>query len=184
MSYLTRNLEESCFGSWKCLLLGEWLNCKNFDLVLKNLVNDLRSKCKLDVNKGLLKIILGGSKYVCDGKTLVSQLCSKKDCYIAKVGYCNEARRGILNSADGIGVSSEVAFELLSEALNVLEVDDSVNREPIILVLDYEVQVSELFPTLLLCSYEISLSIEFCCLDAIWYSKLIKYFYVFKFNLI
>ncbi|KAG4399168.1 hypothetical protein GLYMA_08G184200v4 [Glycine max] len=138
---LLRNLEESCFGSWKCLLLGEWLNCKNFDLVLKNLVNDLRSKCKLDVNEGLLKIILGGSKYVCDGKTLVSQLCSKKDCYIAKVGYCNEARRGILNSADGIGVSSEVAFELLSEALNVLEVDDSMYREPIILVLDYEVQM-------------------------------------------
>ncbi|KHN33472.1 Separin [Glycine soja] len=138
---LLRNLEESWFGSWKCLLLGEWLNCKNFDLVLKNLVNDLRSKCKLDVNEGLLKIILGGSKYVCDGKTLVSQLCSKKDCYIAKVGYCDEARRGILNSANGIGVSSEVAFELLSEALNVLEVDDSVNREPIILVLDYEVQM-------------------------------------------
>ena len=120
----------------------------------------------------LLKIILGGSKYVCDGKTLVSQLCSKKDCYIAKVGYCDEARRGILNSANGIGVSSEVAFELLSEALNVLEVDDSMYREPIILVLDYEVQVSELFPTLLLCSYEISLSIKFCCLDVI--SKLIK----------
>ncbi|XP_020220359.1 separase isoform X1 [Cajanus cajan] len=139
---LLRNLEESWFGSWKCLLLGEWLNSKNFDLVLKNLVNDLRSKCKLDVNEGLLKVILGGSKYVCDGKTLASRLCSKKDCYIAKVGYCDELRRGILlNAAKGFGISSEVAFELLSEALNALEVDDSVNREPIILVLDYEVQM-------------------------------------------
>ncbi|TKY71312.1 Separase protein [Spatholobus suberectus] len=138
---LLRNLEESWFGSWKCLLLGQWLNCKSFDLVLKKLVNDLRSKCKLDVNEGLLKIILGGSKYVCDGKALVSQLCSKKDCYIAKVGYCDEARKGMLNAANGFGMSSEVAFELLNEALNVLEVDDSVNREPIILVLDYEVQM-------------------------------------------
>ncbi|KAJ1434987.1 SEPARIN core domain [Sesbania bispinosa] len=139
---LLRNLEDSWFGSWKCLLLGEWLNCKNFDSVLKNLVNDLRSRCKLDVNEGLLKIILGGSKYVCEGKTLVSQLCSKKDCYIAKVGYCDEARSGILlNAANGFGMSSEVAFELLNEALNELEVDDSVNREPIILVLDYEVQM-------------------------------------------
>ncbi|KAK7412084.1 hypothetical protein VNO78_03531 [Psophocarpus tetragonolobus] len=139
---LLRNLEESWFGSWKCLLLGEWLNCKNFELVFKNLVNDLRSKCKVDVNEGLLKIILGGSKYVCDGKTLVSKLCSKKDCYIAKVGYCDEARRGIsLNVAHGFGMSSEIAFELLSEALNVLEVDDSMTREPIILVLDYEVQM-------------------------------------------
>ncbi|RDX78338.1 Separase, partial [Mucuna pruriens] len=139
---LLRNLEESWFGSWKCLLLGEWLNCTNFDPVLKNLVNDLRSKCKLDVNEDLLKVILGGSKYVCDGRTLVSQLCPKKDCYIAKVGYCDEARRGILlNAVNGFGMSSEVAFELLNEALNVLEVDDSVNREPIILVLDYEVQM-------------------------------------------
>ncbi|KAK8469090.1 hypothetical protein PHAVU_006G212401 [Phaseolus vulgaris] len=139
---LLRNLEESWFGSWKCLLLGELLNCKNYELVLKNLVNDLRSKCKLDVNEGLLKIILGGSKYVCDGKTLDSQLCSKKGCYIAKVGYCDEARKGILlNAANGFGMSSEVAFELLSDALNVLEVDGAVNREPIILVLDYEVQM-------------------------------------------
>jgi len=161
LSYLTRNLEESWFGSWKCLLLGELLNCKNYELVLKNLVNDLRSKCKLDVNEGLLKIILGGSKYVCDGKTLDSQLCSKKGCYIAKVGYCDEARKGILlNAANGFGMSSEVAFELLSDALNVLEVDGAVNREPIILVLDYEVQVSELFLTHLLCSYELILSIK------------------------
>ncbi|CAJ1963611.1 unnamed protein product [Sphenostylis stenocarpa] len=137
-----RNLEESWFGSWKCLLLGEWLNCKNYDLVLKNLVNNLRSRCKLDVSEGLLRIILGGSKYVCDRKTLVSRLCSKKDCYIAKVGYCDEARKGILlNAANEFGISSDNALELLSEALNVLEVDDSLNREPIILVLDHEVQM-------------------------------------------
>lgn len=127
------------------------MNCKKFDSVLKNLVNDLRSKCKLDVNEDLLKIILGGSKYVCEGKTLALQLCSKKDCYIAKVGYCDETRSGILlNAANESGMSSEVAFELLNEALNVLEVDDFVNREPIILVLDYEVQVSELFLPLLI----------------------------------
>ncbi|XP_019425826.1 PREDICTED: separase isoform X1 [Lupinus angustifolius] len=139
---LLRNLEDSWFGSWKCLLLGKLLNCKNFDSVLKNLVNDLRSKCKLDVNEDLVRVILGGSKYMCEGEMLVSQLCLKKDCYIAQVGYCDEARSGILsNAANGFGMSSEVAFHLLSEALNVLEVDDSVNREPIILVLDYEVQM-------------------------------------------
>ncbi|KAK7302457.1 hypothetical protein RJT34_13347 [Clitoria ternatea] len=139
---LLRNIEESWFGSWKCLLLGEWLNCKNFDLVLKNLVNDLRSKCNLDVNESLLKIILGGSKDVSDGKTLVSQLCLKKDCYIAKVGYCDQASSGILsNVVNGFGRLYNVAFELLNEAFDALEVDDSVNREPIILVLDYDVQM-------------------------------------------
>lgn len=128
------------------MLLGEWLNCKKIDSVLKNLVKDLRSKCKLDVDEGLLKLILGGSKYICEGKTLVSSLCSKKDSYIAKVGYCDEARSGmLLNAANGFGMFSEVAFQLLNEAINMLEVDDSMNREPIILVLDYEVQVSGLF---------------------------------------
>ncbi|KAL1336318.1 hypothetical protein HN51_030706 [Arachis hypogaea] len=139
---LLRNIEDLWFGPWKCLLLGEWLNCKNFDLVLKNLANDLRSKCKIDVNESLLKVILGGSKHVCEGKTIVSQLCSRKDCYVAKVGYCDEARSGVfLNAANEFGVSSEVAFQLLNDALEVLEVDDTVNREPVILVLDYEVQM-------------------------------------------
>ncbi|KAK7246827.1 hypothetical protein RIF29_41697 [Crotalaria pallida] len=139
---LLRNLEDSWFGSWKCLLLGKWLNCKNFDSVLKNLVNDLRKKCKLDINEDLLGVILGGSKYVRDGETSVSQLCLKKDCYIAKVGHCDEAMSGILsNAANGFGLSSEVASQLLNEALDMLEVDDSVRREPIILVLDYEVQM-------------------------------------------
>ncbi|XP_058750289.1 separase-like isoform X2 [Vicia villosa] len=145
-----RNLEDLWFGSWNCLLLGEWLNNKKFDLVLKNLVNDLRSKCKLNVNEGILKIVLGGSKYISEGKTLISQLCSKKDCYIAKGGYCAGPMGGIfLNSANKL-VSSEIAFELLNEALNVLEVDDFVNREPVILVLDSEVQMLpwENFPIL------------------------------------
>ncbi|XP_058760955.1 separase-like [Vicia villosa] len=136
-----RNLEDLWFGSWKCLLLGEWLNSKKFDSVLKNLVNDLRSKCKLNVNEGILRIVLGGSKYISEGKTLISQLCSKKDCYIAKGGYCAGPRSGIfLNEANKL-VSSEVAFELLNEALNMLEVDDPVNREPVILVLDSDVQM-------------------------------------------
>lgn len=136
-----RNLEDLWFGSWKFLLLGEWSNCNFFDSVLKNLVNDLRSKCKLNVNEGLLKIILGGSKYVCEGKSLLPQLCSKKDCYIAKGGYCDGAKSGIFSNVANKLMSSEVAFELLNEALNVLEVDDSMNREPVILVLDPEVQM-------------------------------------------
>lgn len=155
LSYLTRNLEDLWFGSWKCLLLGEWLNCKNFELVLNNLVSDLRSKCKLNINEGLLKIILGGSKNDCKGKTLVSQLCSKKDCYFAKGGFCDGASSGILLNEANKLMSSEVAFELLNEALNELEVDDSVKREPVILVLDYEVQVNQLFVNCLLCCFEL-----------------------------
>lgn len=142
--YPTRNIEDSWFGSWKCMLLGEWLNYKDLDLVHKKLVLDLRSKCKLDVNEGLLRVILGGSKYDCEGDTWISQTCFKKGCYIAKVGYCDEGRYDIFsNAANGLGMSSELAFQLLNEALNSLEVAHS--REPIILVLDYDIQVRKLF---------------------------------------
>ncbi|XP_054803798.1 separase isoform X2 [Prosopis cineraria] len=140
LNKLLRNIEDSWFGSWKYLLLGEWMDHKNLDLAHKKLLHDLRSKCKLDVNEGILKVILGGSKNNCEGDTWISQLCFKKGCYIAKVGYCDDAWRGILlNAANGSGTSSELAFQILNEALNVFEVGQS--REPIILVLDYDIQM-------------------------------------------
>ncbi|KAI9087156.1 hypothetical protein K1719_030791 [Acacia pycnantha] len=137
LNKLLRNIEDSWFGSWKYLLLGEWLDHKNLDLVHKKLVHDLRSECKLDVNEGILKVILGGSKNDCEGDT---QLGFKKGCYIAKVGYCDEAWRGMTsNAANGFGSSSELAFQILNKALNMVEVEQS--REPIILVLDYDIQM-------------------------------------------
>ena len=138
--YFVRNIEDSWFGSWKYLLLGEWLDHKNLDLAHKKLVHDLKSKCKLDVNEGILKVFLGGSKNDCEGDTWISQLCVKKGCYIAKVGYCDEAWRGITsNAGNGLGSSSELAFKILNEASIMLE--EEKRREPIILVLDYDIQV-------------------------------------------
>lgn len=172
MSYLTRNIEDLWFGSWKCLLLGEWLNSNYFDSVLKNLVNDLKSKCNLEVNEGLLKIILGGSK---------------KDFFFDKGGCCEEARSGIFGNATHKLISSEVAFELLNDAFYVLEVDDPRNREPVILVLDSEVQVIQLFLTFLLCCFEIvCLKCNFNLLQihhlVMWYNnRLIECLYFLKF---
>ncbi|XLR22092.1 hypothetical protein S83_049992, partial [Arachis hypogaea] len=134
---LLRSIEESWFGSWKCLLLGELLNCKNFESLLEHLVKELRSECKLEVNEGLVRVILGGTRHVCGRE----KLKCKKDCYIAKVGHCDQGMSGILlNAADGFGVSSDKAFQLLKHALIELDADKYSKREPIILVLDYEVQ--------------------------------------------
>ncbi|KAL4372623.1 hypothetical protein AHAS_Ahas05G0000300 [Arachis hypogaea] len=135
---LLRSIEESWFGSWKCLLLGELLNCKNFESLLEHLVKELRSECKLEVNEGLVRVILGGTRHVCGRE----KLKCKKDCYIAKVGHCDQGMSGILlNAADGFGVSSDKAFQLLKHALIELDADKNSKREPIILVLDYEVQM-------------------------------------------
>lgn len=77
----------------------------------------------------------------------------RKTATFAKVGYWDEAKSNpLLQVANEFGMSSEDAFQQLKEALNMLEVDISVKREPVILVLDYEVlQVGELFLTCLLC---------------------------------
>lgn len=138
----TRNIEDSWLGPWKYLLLGEWSNRKRLDIVYKKLVHDLKSKCKLDVNESLLKVILGGSKYAFEGEASISQQCLRSGCYVGRVGYCDEAKCGTLsNASNGVDKQSELAFQLIQEAANELEGEDSINREPIILVLDCEVQV-------------------------------------------
>lgn len=138
----TRNLEDSWLGPWKYVLLGEWSNRKRLDLVHKKLMCDLKSKCKLDVNESLLKVILGGSKYDFEGEACISQLCLRRGCYVGRVGCFDEAKCGTSSNAFyGVGKQSELAFQLILEAMGELEGEDSVNREPIILVLDCEVQV-------------------------------------------
>ncbi|BFG30911.1 hypothetical protein CerSpe_171850 [Prunus speciosa] len=126
----------------RCVLLGEWSNCKQLDLVHKKLVQDLKSKCKVDIDESLLKVILGGSKYAFEGGAYVSQLCFKKGCYIGKAG-CSEEEKCLTSPGEynGIEKQSELAFQLIHEAVNELEGLCSVNREPIILVLDFEVQM-------------------------------------------
>ncbi|KAF3975524.1 hypothetical protein CMV_001236 [Castanea mollissima] len=139
---LLRNIEDSWLGPWKYLLLGEWSNCNRLDIVYKKLVRDLKSKCELDVNESLLKVILGGSKYAFEGEACISQQCLRSGCCVGRVRYCDEAKCGTLsNASNGVDKKSELAFQLIQEAANELGGEDSINREPIILVLDSEVQM-------------------------------------------
>lgn len=122
-----RDLEDTWFGPWKYLLWGEWSECKHLDLVQNKLADDLKVKCKVEVHESLLRVILAGGKYACQSKECVSQLILNKGCYIGGV-ECN------IDELSG-------AFELILETIHDIEEDVCVNREPIILVLDYEVQV-------------------------------------------
>jgi separase len=101
----------------------------------------------MDIDEGLLKVILGGSKYVFEGGACVTQLCLKNGCYVNKVG-CSEEEKCLTssNESDGGESLSDLAFKLVLEAVNELEgLDSSVNIEPTILILDYEVQVCAWF---------------------------------------
>lgn len=112
------------------------------DRILKKLARDLKSKCKVDVNESLLRVVLGGLKSGYKREENMAQLFSKKGCCIGTFGYSdNNNHRASSKESNGVEKLSELAFQLIDEALKELEAEESVNREPAILVLDCEVQV-------------------------------------------
>nr|XP_011462140.1 PREDICTED: separase [Fragaria vesca subsp. vesca] len=138
-----KNLEDSWFGAWKLMLLGEWSDREQLDSVLEDLVCSLKSKCKMEIDESVLKVILGGSKYDFEGGPFVTQLCRKKGSYINKFGCLEEEKcMASCNDSSGGDNLSESAYKLVSEAVNELKgLHSCVNIEPTILVLDYEVQM-------------------------------------------
>ncbi|KAG8650212.1 hypothetical protein MANES_07G013200v8 [Manihot esculenta] len=138
---LLRNLEDLWLGPWRFVLLGEFSNCKHLDSVQKKLIRNLKSKCKMDVNESFLKVILGG-RYALDGGDFFADLVYlEKSCFIGKTLYSDEETcQTLYNEPEGIEKLSDLAIQLLHDALNELE-EDSLNREPIILVLDCDIQM-------------------------------------------
>ncbi|XP_010433961.1 PREDICTED: separase-like [Camelina sativa] len=139
-----RNLEASWLGPWRCLLLGEWSNYKLPDSVQKKLVNNLKSKCKMEVNEMLLKVILGGGTENLKGEACVAQLSLRNGCYVGRGGYLYEEDScKTPTAASNISESRhELALKLIHDAAAKLgQQDEHENREPIILVLDPEVQM-------------------------------------------
>ena len=150
-----RDLEDLWLGPWRYLLLGECLDCERLDLIHKKLVHDLKSKSKMDVNERLLKIILGSARYSHGREQCFLQLYLNKGCYIGRVGFYDEKTRCKVfsNSCDRVEKKSALANQLISGAAEELEEEESVNREPIILVLDCEVQVC-LFLSIPHCTFQ------------------------------
>ncbi|GLT85957.1 hypothetical protein SLE2022_041220 [Rubroshorea leprosula] len=143
---LLSKLEDSWLGPWRYMLLGEYLNCKNLDLVHKKLMRDLKSKCKMDVNESLLKLFLGGAKEGFEQANL-PQLCLKKGCFVGPDEHFGEESCELSKSTDKV---SRLPFQLIQDAVNRLDEEDNPMREPIILVLDCDVQMLpwESIPTL------------------------------------
>ncbi|CAN8325640.1 unnamed protein product [Cochlearia groenlandica] len=139
-----RNLEASWLGPWSCLLLGDLSNYKLPDSVQKKLVNDLKSKFKMEVNEMLLKVILGGGIENFKGEACIAQLSLRNGCYVGRGGYLYEEEScKTPTAASNISESRHgLALQMIHEAATKLEQHDGLeNREPIILVLDPEVQM-------------------------------------------
>ncbi|KAL0738807.1 hypothetical protein Bca4012_015017 [Brassica carinata] len=139
-----RNLEASWLGPWRCLLLGDLTNFKLPDSVQKKLVKDLKSKCKMEVNEMLLKVLLGGGVENIEGEACVAQLSLRNGCYVGRGGYLYEedSCKTPTFAANTSESRHGLALQLIREAATKLEQHDGCdNREPIILVLDPEVQM-------------------------------------------
>ncbi|KAJ4870210.1 Separase [Raphanus sativus] len=138
------NLEASWLGPWRCLLLGDLSNLKLPDSVHKKLVKDLKSKCKMEVNEMLLKVILGGGIENFEGEACVAQLSLRNGCYVGRGGYLYEedSCKNPTVAADTSESRHGLALQLIREAATKLEQHAGCDsREPIVLVLDPEVQM-------------------------------------------
>lgn len=122
------------------MLLGDWSNRKHLEFEFNSLMLNLKSKCKLDVNESLLKVILEGPEEVLEA--FDSKLYSRKGCIIGRERFYNkEGSNPFQNTSNGLDQVSGLAWKLIQDVKKKLEVEDNTSREPIILVLDYDVQV-------------------------------------------
>ncbi|XP_049936932.1 separase isoform X2 [Nymphaea colorata] len=138
---LLRNIEESWFGPWKCLLLGDLVCCSSLDKVLKKLMANLRS-CNFEVNESLLRVVLSSASSVADPEACVSQLLS----YGGWLGFgdcCSRTKGRVLFPSSGSDEeeSLDASSQLILNALSELEEQPEAPREPFILVLDIDVQM-------------------------------------------
>lgn len=128
-------------GPWKNLLLGGLINSSPLDSVHKRLMRDLKSKCKVDANKALLKVILGSAKSVVEAEYFTPKLHSKRSCHIGTVAHYDEDGQETASTSNIADKQSCLASQLVYQAISELEVEDDAPREPTILVLDCELQV-------------------------------------------
>ncbi|ESQ38299.1 hypothetical protein EUTSA_v10029518mg, partial [Eutrema salsugineum] len=137
-----RKLEDFWLGPWRHLLLGESSNRKLHESTQKTLVKELRSKCKMEVNETLLKFFLGKNEF--EGEAWISQLCQKNGCCIGQISH--------IDIEDGFAISTStsndpqsrygLALQLIREAeIKLRQQENNEKKEPIILVLDHEIQM-------------------------------------------
>ncbi|KAI3912246.1 hypothetical protein MKW98_012057 [Papaver atlanticum] len=134
-----RSLEESWLGPWKCLLLGEPSDCRSLNSVLQKLLTDLKCKCGYDANKTLLRVMLGGAGSIPETEACVSQFLLNKN-YIGR-GGCWDKICGLSDTARDVDETLlSLPRKLILEAFSELG-NESIGRQPIVLVLDSEIQM-------------------------------------------
>ncbi|XAR49404.1 Separase [Bertholletia excelsa] len=136
-----RDLEDSWFGIWRFLFLGEWSSCKLLESVLKKLADDLKDECELIIHDSLLKVIIGAADYAHEREESILQLILNKGCYTGGMQHHSERGQGSSSTCNGTRNMSKKVFQRILEAARELEEEQCLRREPIILVLDFDIQM-------------------------------------------
>ena len=130
-------MEKSWYGPWKCLLLGHQLSDKDIDEASASIITGLETK--LEVNPALIKAILGGALSADEVQECVYQLILYKG-YFGRGACCGKDRLRAFSSCQIEDEALETLKCLITNALYALP--EPADRDPVILVLDVNVQVN------------------------------------------
>ncbi|KAF6161617.1 hypothetical protein GIB67_012444 [Kingdonia uniflora] len=114
--FLSR-IEETWLGTWKCMLLGEPVDCNHLDSVLLRLKSDINCKSEFDAEESLLRVFLGGTRSVSELRAFLNSY------FVREIDEL-------------FGLSHQLILEAASSLKN-----NCIKREPLIMVFDSEVQM-------------------------------------------
>jgi len=135
-------MEDSWFGVWRYLLLGQLIECEPLDSVVRELVQEIKLRYQYNVNEGVLKLVLRGIKPANLENRGIPSLFLQNGCYIGCVEDRHHESCSSQNKAYyGADYVPAGIIELMLAAVNKLEAEYCTRREPVVLVLDTNVQV-------------------------------------------
>ncbi|KAL0912981.1 hypothetical protein M5K25_016406 [Dendrobium thyrsiflorum] len=138
LNNLLKTIEDEWIGPWGCLLLGERLDAESLEKFAARMSNCLNSQSDFMVNDNLIKVILNGAQTVFAAEACIAQSLLYKG-FFGRGGCCGEQRfRAFSDHSKGVKCMLTSIHNLILEA-----VDEgmTVDRQPIILILDTDVQM-------------------------------------------
>ncbi|KAH9606493.1 hypothetical protein KSS87_016437, partial [Heliosperma pusillum] len=136
---LVREMEEFWFDQWKYLLLGRLIDAESLIPAMKELMQNIQERFEIDVNKSVLEMVMSGTKSTNLEKERVPMVFLEKGCYICSDKNCGKERCS--SGLDDACAETDYILGSVFAVANRHEVEYCTRREPVVLVLDSNVQM-------------------------------------------